>query len=314
MKFKFSKITKIIAAVALAVVSTLSVLASPAAHAEAYKFGVSPMNQKIVLNPGDSYTGTFMISNPGTSVSDIRYNVELENFYVDDEYTTVHEEYKGTGEILDWITINSPTTGIIAPNNTVKFYFTIDVPYDAPGGGQYASFTVTAGNPDEEEATEGQGTSAMIKETMAIAHLIFVEITGDIIRQGEITEANVPGFLLSGDITGSASIKNTGNTYGTATYTMQVFPLFSSEEVFTNEEDPEVKTILPDRTLYNETTWTGTPAIGIFNVVYTVEFEGVTTQVSKLVIKCPIWLLFIIAFVIVAIIIYFVVRAKNRKK
>ena len=38
-------------------------------------FSVSPMKQEIVLNPGDSYRGTFTVSNPASSPNDFSYTV-----------------------------------------------------------------------------------------------------------------------------------------------------------------------------------------------------------------------------------------------
>ena len=272
-------------------------------------FSVGPMNQKLILDPGESYTASFKISNPGSSKKDIRYELSVQPFYVNDEYATIFEDVNGTGQMADWITLDVPDTGVLAPNENTEILFTIDVPKDAPGGGQYASIVVKSLS-DPEDNKE----STMISEVFQIGHLVFAEITGTTVHQGEIVDIDVPSFLLSGDISGSSSIKNTGNVHGTATYKLQIFPLFSDEEVYTNEEDPETRTILPDRVFYNNMSWDKTPGIGVYNVVYTVEFEGVTAQVSKMVIICPIWLLFVIIFAIFLLIFYFVAKAKKRRK
>ncbi|MBR3248741.1 hypothetical protein IKF89_01790 [Candidatus Saccharibacteria bacterium] len=312
MKSYFGKTKRVIMGVFAAVLMA-AVMTVPVAVAEddnMVGFSMSPMDQKIVLEPGDSYTSSLKIHNPGTHTTDVEYEISVEPFYVNDDYTTIFENVGNRGMMTNWITIDSPTTGTLKPNETAEIMFTINVPSDAPAGGQYA--TVLASS--HSKGQSGDGVSPTIDEVRRIGHLIFAEIAGNTVRQGEIVDANVPSFLLSGNIAGTSAIKNTGNVHGVATYKLQVFPLFSDEEVYTNVEDPETHTILPDRTLYNETAWENTPTVGIFNVVYTVEFEGVTTQVSKMVIVCPVWLLFIIFFVIAAIIIWIVMRARGRKK
>jgi len=273
-------------------------------------FSMSPMYEKIVLNPGDSYTSSFMIVTSSNATSDFHYKVYVQSYYRDDNNNAIFEDVDGRGQMANWITIDSPTEGVLKPNEGTKIYFTIDVPENAPAGGQYAA--VTVGSATGESV--GGENSVSIQESVAMGYTVYAEITGNTKHQGEIKDANVPSFLLSGKITGSSSVKNTGNVHGDAIYKMQVFPLFSDEEIYTNEENPETHLILPNRTLYNETVWEETPSVGIFNVIYTVEFEGVTTEVSKLVIICPIWLLFIIFFVIAMIIIWIVLRVRARGK
>ncbi|MBQ1528030.1 hypothetical protein IIZ77_00075 [Candidatus Saccharibacteria bacterium] len=48
-----------------------------------------------------------------------------------------------------------------------------------------------------------------------------------------ITDVTVPSFLFSGNIFGSTLTKNEGNVHSASTQTLQIYPLFSGEEVFT---------------------------------------------------------------------------------
>lgn len=286
--------------------------------AAGYGLTMSPMNQEVVLNPGDNFESSFVMANPLASVADTYYELSIEPFYFNDKNEPYFSASGDSGEMAEWITFKSSTSGKLSPNESKEIIFEIKVPETAPAGGQYAAIIATISTKAEDEAIvddmDENSSGVSMKETKRVAHLIYAEITGNVIKKGEIMNADVSGFLFSGKIHGSSLIKNTGNVHSSAYYTMRVTPIFSNEEVFTNEEDPERKVILPDRTVYEEFTWGETPSIGIFNVVYTVEFEGSKAEVSKIVIVCPLWLLFLIIFGIAAIIIYFVTRAKARKK
>ena len=303
------RIKKYLIAVVATIVAGLGPL-SQIAFAD-MEFGVSPMTQKIVLTPGESYRGTFGIVNPVYNTKTFYYKLSVEPFYVDEDNNPIFENNGDYNQIVDWVSLDNET-GSVEPNNTNYVNFTIHTPSDAPAGGQYAIIRV-ASDYDAMEVEEGGKNAVSIQNIMTIAHEIFAEVAGETERQGKIIDVNMPSFLLSGNITGASQVKNTGNVHGDAKYTLQVFPLFSDEEVYTNEENPETHTILPDRTLYAETSWVETPTIGIFNVIYTVEFEGSTAQVKKMVIKCPIWLLFIIIFAITAIILWLIMKARSRK-
>lgn len=270
---------------------------------------MSPMYEKISLNPGESYTNSFIITTPSTDISDFDYEVYVQSYYRDENNNAIFDDVNGHGQMAEWITLNTPTTGVLAPDDYAKISFTINVPENAPAGGQYAVITVGS----DSNVGEDEKAGINVRETVAIAYTIYAEINGVTIRQGEINDVHVPSFILDGNITGSSFVRNNGNVHDDAVYTLQVYPLFSNEELYTNEEDPEAKIVLPDRTLYHETIWENTPAVGVFHVIYTVAFEDENVQLDKIVIKCPLWLLFIILFVVVALVIWLVLRIRARK-
>lgn len=316
MKYNFKKITKWVAIGAFAFLG-ISMHNTNSVMADGYGLTVAPMNQSIIIDPGDSYETSFRISNPSASTQDTYYKIEVEPFYTNENGEVTYSAEADHGEIAKWVTFNIPTEGKLEPNDTKDVVFTIDVPQNAPAGGQYLSVLVTASaKPTDDDggssSSDGEESAATIKEVKKMAHLVYAEIAGSTNKKGEIFDMNLPSFLLSGNITGSASVKNTGNVHGDAKYTLQVFPLFSDEEIYTNEEKPATFTVLPDRQLFKEVSWDQTPSMGIFNAVFTVEFEGQTQQISKMIIVCPVWLLFLIIFIIFAIIIWIVLRVKNR--
>lgn len=318
MKYNIKKMIKWVAVGAFAFVAIAS-QNNNTAMADGYGLTVAPMNQNVVIDPGDSHEASFRISNPSASTQDTYYEIDIEPFYKTESGEATYEANGDRSKIVNWVTLNVPAKGKLAPNEVKEIVFTIDVPESAPSGGQYMSILVTAKSATEDDESELESidnaeNAATIKETKRIAHVVYTEITGDTVKQGVISNMSLPSFLLSGNITGSASVRNTGNVHGDAKYTLQVFPLFSSEEVYTNEEEPATFTILPDRENYAEVSWEGTPSIGIFNTVFTVEYEGESQQLSKMIIVCPIWLLFLIIFIVFAIIIWIVLRAKQRSK
>ena len=197
--------------------------------------------------------------------------------------------------MADWIELYSEE-GYIMPNNTDEIRFAIHVPEDAPAGGQYATIVVKSG---EYRISE---SDVDLRGRYESGHLIYADVAGETVRKGSMTDVNVPGFLFSGNITGSAVITNEGNVHSQASHTMQIYPLFSGEEVFTNEEEPKKVWVMPGNTSMSSVTWEETPSVGIFHVIYNVEYEGVESKVDKMVIVCPLWLLFIIILALFLII------------
>ncbi len=309
----FKKTILYLCILGMAIISLTGLNLSPVYAEDATSgMGISPMKEKVILTPGETYNGSFVVTNPAKNTTIFDYQVSVLPFFATEDYNITYENTGDYNQMVNWITLDT-TSGSLSPNDTNEIKFKISVPKDAPAGGQYAAIIVRSAE-NNTEANAKEGTGLQINQAMAIAHTIFAEVTGASIHEGKVTTTNLPSFMFNGKISASSTIENTGNVHGAATYKLQVYPLFSNEEVYTNEENPDTTLVLPGRTLYHETVWNETPMIGIFNVVYTVEYEGITTEISKLVIICPLWLLFIIIFGIVAIIIWLIIRIKMRKK
>ncbi|MBR5389083.1 hypothetical protein IK146_00755 [Candidatus Saccharibacteria bacterium] len=265
-------------------------------------FIISPINQDKVLVPGSEDVVTIILASSAESTTPTDYEIAVKPFKMNNDDSILYENDESYSQIVDWVTPEE-TSGTLQPNEMKEIAFRIKVPEDTPAGGQYFAIVVTTDSVD----------TGMIKEKYAMAHLVYAEVAGETIRKGRLNSIEVAGFISSGDIKGSASITNLGNVHSRAKHTLKVYPLFGGEEYYTNENKPQENVIMPGGTRLTEVVWESTPSIGIFRVEYSVEFEGVTDEISKIVIVCPIWLLVIICALVI-VILYRVITGIIGKK
>ena len=280
-----------------------------------YMMMISPPVEKIILMPGEVYNGSIDVSNPSTASKDLKYSVSVGSFgFRDDENgntdynNTDVDTITGYNQMMEWITLGKES-GSVAPGTTDAVSYTVTVPEDAPAGGQYASIIFR----DETGKDDGNNEGIAIENVVEFAASILAEVAGETREEGIIIDNNVPSFLLSNQLEATSMVRNEGNVHTDAEYTLQVWPLFSDEEICTNEENSETSIIMPETERYNTQTC-DLPAIGVFKAKQTVKIFGETSVVERMVIVCPIWLMFIIIFVIFALIFYFVAKVKARKK
>lgn len=275
---------------------------------------ISPTSQRVVLTPGETYRGGMTVSNPNSATADLHYLVTVAPFYParaegsTDDYSGVDYTTKtNMNMIVDWLTVDNPT-GTLAPNEEVTVSFSIQVPLDAPAGGQYAALLIRE-NPDVK--TE-EDDSMSVTEIMQMSHAIYADVAGETIEEGEILQNDIPSFLFNNTLQATSLVRNNGNVHVDAKYILQVWPMGSDEEICTNEESAGTGFIMPNTERYHTETCV-LPPFGIFRAKQTVKIFGEVSELEKTIIVCPLWALFLILFAIVALIIWIILKAKTRK-
>ncbi|MBO7131929.1 hypothetical protein J6V85_01525 [Candidatus Saccharibacteria bacterium] len=288
-------------------------------------FSVSPMKQTVSLVPGQTYSNRVITSLPLDAGKDMHYEVSVVPFKVNDKDNNYSIDLSGAderNEIVKWVSLSDGVntvksgdvlTGELAPGKKIDFIYTINVPESVMGGGQYFAVLVKSIPNSSDDGDE----NLIISETYSIASVVYAELPGEIKMDGALKENNINGFLLNPPITTSFVAENTGNTHFAVTYYLQVYPLFSDEEIYTNEEKPSMDYVLPETSRYISQTWDEAPSIGIFKVRQTAYYDFAEDKQSvteRIVIICPLWLLFIVIFAITMFVMWLIARLRARRK
>jgi hypothetical protein len=111
----------------------------------------------------------------------------------------------------------------------------------------------------------------------------------------------------------SGRVENCGNLDLNVKYIMEVYPIFSNEAIYTNEEKPTVLATLPETRRFTQIDWEGTPSFGLFKVKLAITYNGNTEELERIVLVCPLWLIVLVIVFIGAVIFWLVSRNRSRQ-
>lgn len=166
----------------------------------------------------------------------------------------------------------------------------------------------------DDQATGDQKDSVAVSAKSQIAILLYSTVEGATRIEGTVIENNVGAFYFDQPIKTSSLIINSGNVHTKAKYTLRVYPLFSNEEIYSNEDNPVVNTVIPDTTLYNEKVWEGTPLLGIFRVQQEIDFGDKYNVKESFALVAPSWFVILVLVFLATIIYWLIDHAKKRRQ
>lgn len=274
-----------------------------------YHIQASPASLELDLEPGKTVTAEFQVQNIGKKK--FKYELSTAPYAVSGEEYSVelNKDTKYT-DVAKWVSF-SQDEGEIEPGQSSTVTAIVKVPDDVPEGGQYAVILARMIEGDDENGAADESNVRMYNQVGIL--LYSKNVAGNTRLEGSIIENKVPSFMFAPPISATSIVENTGNVHADATYILQVFPFFGGEEVYTNEENPEKHTILPETRRLNTITWEGAPQLGIFKIKQTVKFLDQTSVTEKVLFICPIWFLLIVLAIIFLVIFWIVTRVRGRK-
>lgn len=310
MKTKFSTFIAILFGVAVLTAAQLSPVS--ALEAGDIVMQVNPAEQSISLNPSEVYRGSIKVQNIGRlpftfTLSTKPYQVLNDNydpdFYTQNDYT----------KLSNWITYDENNIRL-EPGVEREVGYTINVPDDIPGGGQYAAIII--------ETRDSISEGASFRVISQLASLIYAHVSGEEHIGGVVTARSLPSFLLSSPFTARVTVKNDGNVDFRVTHTLDIYNFFTNQPVLSSDAVSSDGTnvgratpiILPATSRANALTWDGAPELGLFRAVQKISFLDQEYTYEQVVFLCPTWLAGLAIFFVALMVIWIILRIRKRHK
>ena len=259
---------------------------------------ISPTIQRVELDPGAHYEGYVTITNIGSHY--FNFTMSAEPYQVSgDDYGAVFNIHNGYTQITNWISFEE-SSGSVAPGEVKNVAYIIDVPTDAPGGGQFAAIFAE---------TDRSASSETVQANASVGTVVIAHINGETREDGGILETKIPNFLLNPPLTASVRLENTGNIDEEVKNTLEIKNYFSNEVIY-EDTTPQANTLLPGTNRTITLIVNNIPRLGVMKVSLTTEYLNDAQIKTATVIVCPLWFIAIIVLIIATIL--FRILAKKR--
>ena len=277
---------------------------------------VSPVANRVVLNPGDELTYKMEVDNIGSKKFKFRVYAT--------PYTIANEAYEvnfstetNRTQVSRWITFNQNINAQkdsekdwkeevifeLDPDGRQEVEYKISVPQDIPDGGQYATIFAES-IPEDEAASTG------VRTISRVGMILYGGTTGETVEKATISNLNVKSFLTEGKITAEVDIANEGNTDFNARVSMKIDKFIGGTVAELENPYP----VIPDSpTRHAVLEWEDTPMFGIFRVHTTVTALDQIVEEDKIVLVLPVYIIVIMLVLLTIIVAWLIMLIRKRR-
>lgn len=270
----------------------LAFLPIPVSAQQPTSLSMSPLRVEAEIAPGFVYSGNFTITNRGLTQQNI--DLSAESFgVINQAYDYV---FTANTPESSWITFDQSSI-VLNKDESASITYQVNVPLDTEPAGYY--FALFATHRPSSEATSS------IIPSERIGSLLYLTVTGDAFRSGELVQLTSPSVIFS-TAQWSAVLQNTGTLHYRSSYTVSVYTPF--DQLVSKHEDSRL--ILPNSVRLIEDTLVVPEILGIYKVVYTIGLgDSPAQQHTRWILSLPILQSILIALIAISLFVLLKRRA-----
>lgn len=279
---------------------------------------VSPLkSERFQMEPGGEYSGQFRVRHTGHDTSDMVVKIapltEARDYEVETARTQIKKwttfGLEGAECVIDRVE-DGDAYFTMRPQEECFISYSIKVPDNAVGGSQDAAILIKTATREDVGSDIG---SAGVKYEYQFAYSLFSDVSGPSASYaGRVIENNVPWLIFNPPLGVSSEVENTGTLDFSTYYEVKMSNWFGGQEVYNAKWDGVT---FAGSTHDDSAEWEGAPALGLFRVTQRITVLNKVSEVTRLVLIFPIWLLMIFIGVVLLLVwaLYLKIRGRRGK-